>query len=172
MFNKSDIEKYFIAEKQESLVFLFVGIGAVIAATLFFLVYKTSLLKGMAIPLAVFGLLFAIVGYTIYKRSDEDRKRNIYAYDMNPSDLKEKEIPRMQKVVRDFVVYRWAEVAVLVAGCVLFFLYRNNESRQLLVGVGIGCIIMGVFGLLTDAFAEKRGHVYLNGLKSFVQNLK
>lgn len=172
MFTKADIEKYFTAEKQESLVFLIVGGAAVVAALVFFIVYKTSFLKGMAIPFAVFGLLFAIVGYTVYKRSDDDRKRNVYAYDMNPTELKEKEIPRMQKVMKDFVTYRWTEIVVLLAGCVLFYLYRSNDTRQLLAGIGIGCILMAAFGLVADAFAEKRGHVYLQGLKSFVQQLK
>ena len=36
MFTKADIEKYFIAEKQESLVFIVVGVIALLLAIAFF----------------------------------------------------------------------------------------------------------------------------------------
>ncbi|MBK8140711.1 MAG: hypothetical protein IPK57_06640 [Chitinophagaceae bacterium] len=110
MFTKSDIEAYFTGEKQESLLFLFIGIAGISTAIIFFFLLKTSFYLGAAIPLLVIGLLLGIVGYTIYKRSDDDRKRNVYAYDMNPSALKEKELPRMKKVMKNFVIYRWVEI--------------------------------------------------------------
>ena len=104
MFTKADIEKYFKAEKAESWVFMAIGIAGIIAAIVFFFFIKTNLYKGAAIPFLVIGLLLGAVGFTIYKRSDADRMRNVYAYDMNPSELKEKEIPRMQTVIKNFIV--------------------------------------------------------------------
>ncbi len=93
MFSKTDIEKYFIAEKQESILFLLIGIAAVAVSLIFFFALKTGFYKGAAIPLVVVGLL-GIVGYSVYKRSDGNRIRNVYAHDMNPSELKQKELPR------------------------------------------------------------------------------
>lgn len=61
---------------------------------LLFILYGTNrFYTGAAIPLVVVGLLLAVVGYTVYKRSDNDRIRNVYAYDMNPAELKEKKFP-------------------------------------------------------------------------------
>ena len=88
MFIKTDIEKYFNAEKAESWIFIAIGTAAIITAILFFFFLKTNFYKGAAIPLLLIGLLLGVVGYTVYKRSDDDRKRNVYAYDMNPSELK------------------------------------------------------------------------------------
>ena len=73
MFNKTDIEKYFNAEKSESFLFLLVAIAAILAAVSFFLFIKTNFYKGAAVPLLLIGLLLGVVGFTVYKRSDADR---------------------------------------------------------------------------------------------------
>ncbi len=168
MFNKADIEKYFSGEKSESLLFLTIGVAAIIAAIIFFFVLKTNFYKGAAIPLILVGLMMGIVGFTVYKRSDADRMRNIYAYDMNPQELKTKELPRMQAVMKNFVVLRWVEIILAITGIVLFFYFRNNEIRFFWKGFGAALAIMALFALTADYFAEKRGHQYINGLNEFV----
>ncbi len=50
MFTKADIEKYFNAEKAESLLFLGIGIAGIIVAVLFLFVLKTQFYKGAAVP--------------------------------------------------------------------------------------------------------------------------
>ncbi len=168
MFSKSDIEKYFNAEKAESLLFFGIGLAGIITALVFFLYFKTSFYKGAAVPLALIGLLLGVVGYTIYMRSDADRIRNVYAYDLNPGELKEKEIPRMEKVMQSFKLYRYIEMALALAGAFLFFYFKHKTEQQFWSGLGIGLLVMALLALGADYFAEKRGHVYLNGLKHFV----
>lgn len=167
MFTKADIEKYFTAEKQESLLFLAIGIAGIILAVLFWFVVKSPAYKGAAVPLLLVGLLLGVVGYTVYMRSDSDRIRNVYAYDLNPTELKEKEIPRMQKVMKSFVIYRYTEIALAVIGLLLFFYFRNNSTQQFWSGLGIGLFCMALLALGADYFAEKRGHEYIDGLRLF-----
>jgi drug/metabolite transporter (DMT)-like permease len=169
MFTKADIEKYFNAEKAESLLFLGIGIAGIIAALIFLFVLKTQFYKGVAVPLTLVGLLLGVVGYTVYARSDSDRIRNVYAYDMNPSELKEKEIPRMEAVMKNFVIYRYTEITLAVIGLGLFFFFRTNINQQFWAGVGIGLFVMAVLALGADYFAEKRGHIYLNGLRTYIK---
>ncbi len=169
MFTKSDIEKYFNAEKAESLLFLGIGIAGLITAVVFLFLMKTNFYKGAAVPLALVGLLLGIVGYTVYTRSDADRIRNVYAYDMNPAELKEKEIPRMQAVMKNFVRYRYTEIALALIGFILFIYFRTNADKQFWAGLGIGLFCMALLALGADYFAEKRGHIYLKGLNSFVK---
>lgn len=169
MFTKADIEKYFNAEKAESLLFLGIGIAAIIAALVFFFAVKTQFFKGAAIPFVLVGLMLGVVGFTVYKRSDSDRIRNVYAYDLNPSELKEKEIPRMETVMKNFVIYRYTEILLSILGLGLFFFFRTNMDKQFWAGVGIALFVMAVLALGADYFAEKRGHVYLNGLKSYLK---
>jgi hypothetical protein len=172
MFTKADIEKYFMAEKQESLLFVGVGIAAIVLAVVFYFVCKTPFYRGAAIPLLLVGLLLGVVGFTVYKRSDSDRLRNVYAYDMNPGELKGKEMPRMATVMKNFVIYRYTEILLAIIGTVLFFYFRNNAARQFWCGLGCTLAIMALIALAADYFAEKRGKVYINGLQGFVSQLK
>jgi uncharacterized membrane protein len=169
MFSKTDIEKYFNAEKSESLLFMLIGIAAVITAIGFFIFLKTNFYKGAAISLLLIGLLLGIVGFTVYKRSDADRVRNVYAYDLNPAELRDKEIPRMKTVMNNFVIYRWVEIVLALTGIVLFFYFKDNTDKIFWKGFGLTLTIMVLTALTTDYFAEKRGGVYLKGLESFTQ---
>ncbi len=168
MFSKTDIEQYFSAEKQGSLFFISVGIVAVIAALVFFFVLKTSFFKGAAIPMIVVGMVAGIIGLTIYKRSDDDRIRNVYAYDLNPDELKQKEYPRMQKVMKSFNVILIAEGILLIAAVFLFFYFRNNVTHQFWSGIGAGLFLMAIAALFLDVAAQRRAAVYTKGLAAFV----
>ena len=171
MFTKTDIEKYFAAEKTESLIFVCIGIAAVVLALVFFFFLKSNFHKGIALPLLLIAIIQITVGYTVYKRSDGDRKRNVYAYDLNPSELKGKEIPRMEKVNKNFLLFRWIEIALLIAGIVLIFLYRSNADKTFLYGLGLGLAIQAFLMLGADYFAEARARVYTKGLKEFAKQL-
>lgn len=171
MFTKTDIEKYFTAEKAESLVFIFIGIAAIIAAVVFFFFLKTNFYKGMAWPLLLIALIQISVGYSVYNRSDSDRQRNVYAYDLNPSELKNKEIPRMEQVNKNFVLYRWIEIGLAITGLILVFKYRSNTDKSFLFGLGLGLAIQALIMLSADYFAEARAKIYTKGIREFTEKL-
>lgn len=172
MFTKADIEKYFNAEKNESLLYVIIGMAAVLLALVFFFYLKTNWHKGFALPFLLVGIMHLLVGYTVYNRCDGDRKRNVYAYDMNPDELKNKEIPRMVKVNKNFVIYRYTEIALLLLGLGLFFYYRNNIDKSFWVGLGIALAIEATISLGADFFAEQRAGLYTRGIRSFVNKIK
>ena len=171
MFTKTDIENYFIAEKQESLLFLIMGIIGACLAIVFFFFLKTSFYKGAAVPLLFLGLLIGTVGYIVYKRSDSDRIRNVYDYDMNPSQLKNIEQPRMKTVMKNFVIYRYTEILFVLTGIFLFVYFKDNRERAFWKGFGLTLAILALLALAADYFAEKRGKVYSKGIESFVTKL-
>ncbi|MES2774176.1 MAG: hypothetical protein V4722_08325 [Bacteroidota bacterium] len=168
MFSKADAEKYFIAEKSESLLFVIIGVAAITAAAVFFFGLKTPFWKGAAIPLLAIGILQVTVGWTVYKRSDAQRIDIVYKMDMDPSAIRNKEIPRMETVMKNFVTLRWVEIALLVAGLVLVFMYRNDAAKTFWYGVGLALALQATVMLAADYFAESRGKVYLAGIKSVV----
>ncbi len=169
MFTKTDIEKYFVAEKKESLLFLVLGLAGIAAAIIFLFILHMSFYRGAAIPFILIGLLLATVGYTVYKRSDGDRVRNVYAYDMNPQELKEKEIPRMKTVMRNFVIYRYVELFLFLLGAGLYIYFIRDFRQDFWRGLGLALALMSLLTLLADYFAEKRGRLYLRGLESFTR---
>ncbi len=174
MFEQRDlsfIHKYFIAEKQESLLFLIVGIVAVLLAFIFYFFLKSNptLFKGLAVPLLVIGLIQTVVGYTVFTRSDKQKNDVAYNIGMEPTSYtKHTELPRMEKVMKNFVVYRWVEIVFVIIGIVLIFLFRLNPDRIFWYGFGITLAIQGAILLGADYFAEKRGGVYTEQIRKLV----
>ncbi len=169
MFTKRDIEAYFIAEKQESLLFLVIGMVALGLAGYFYFIQKSPVYKGLAIPLLVIGIIQVVVGFTVYTRSDRQRIENVYAYDMSPSKLQQEELVRMKTVNKNFQVYKWLEIGCLAAGVLLVILNCKATNRQFLLGIGVGLLIEAVFMLGADYFAAKRAIRYTNGIEEFLQ---
>jgi hypothetical protein len=167
MLTKTDIEKYFIAEKQESLVFLVIGILAIAVSLIFYLMVKTQLYRGAAIPLLALGLIQAVAGYTVYVRSDDQRVSQVYAYDMNPDQLKTVELTRMRKVKTSFQIYRWIEIGAFIAGIILIILFRNPAGNMFWTGLGITLTIMAAELFVADFIAEKRAVYYTQQLEAF-----
>lgn len=160
MLTRADIESYFNAEKNESLVFIVLGILALVVALLFIFYWKSNWHRGAAIPFILVGLLHLVAGITIFNRSDQDRIRVVYALDMHPSDLTTKELPRMQKVNSNFVVYRYTEIALLILGLILYFYFRSTSHQLFWAGLGMALAIEAGVSLGADYFAEQRAKKY------------
>ena len=168
----SFIYKYFIAEKQESLLFLVIGLVAILVSVVFWSFIKTSpsFFKGAAIPLLAIGIIQSVAGYTIYTRTDKQKADIAYNIGIEPvSFVKQKELPRIKIVMKNFVIYRWIEIAFIVAGLALIFLYRSNPDRSFWFGLGITLAIQATLMLGADYFAEKRGGIYTEELQKIVE---
>lgn len=174
MFQQRDfsfIYKYFTGEKQESLLFLIVGIAAVLIAVAFWFFIKSnpSFYKGAAIPLLAIGLVQIVVGYSVYARSDKQKATIAYNIGIEPAAfVKQTEMPRMKTVMKNFVFYRWVEIAFIIAGLVLIFLYKSNVDKAFWYGLGLALTIQAAIMLGADYFAENRGEVYVNELKKVI----
>jgi hypothetical protein len=168
MLTKTDIEKYFIAEKQESLVFLVIGIIAVLLALIFYFVAKTQICRGAALPLLILGLIQAVAGYTVYVRSDDQRVSQVYAYDMNPDQLKTIELTRMRKVKTNFGIYRWIEIALSLRAS-LIILFRN-QAEKCSGWNGIFTLMVANYSSLISSL-KKSDEVYL-AIEELIKNLK
>ncbi len=166
----SFVHKYFIAEKQESLLFIFIGLIAIIISAVFFLFIKSNLsfFKGAAIPLLFIGLLLGVVGYTVYARSNKQRLDVAYNMGIEPDAfINNQELPRMKTVMKNFIIYRNTEIILAIVGVILFFYFRSNTDRPFWAGLGMTLTIMALTALFADYFAEKRGALYIRGLENF-----
>ena len=166
----SFIYKYFTAEKQESLLFIIIGIIAIIIAVIFFFFIKTNtaLFKGAIVPLLVLGIIELVAGYTVYVKSDKQSANVAYNIGLEANDYaNNKEIPRMETVMKNFIIYRWVEIAMAITGIIVFFYFKNSIDKQFWKGFGLTLAIMALMALAADYFAEQRGHVYVNAIKEF-----
>jgi len=157
------IKNYFNAEKSESLVFIGFGILAILLSIYFFFILKDSFWKGLAIPLLFFSLVQIAIGTIIYTRSPKDNLRVEYILKNEPEKIKTEEIPRMEKVMNNFVYYRYFEIAMILFGLILMFSLTNYGFWK---GFGLGLFIQCALLLSLDFFAEKRGHRYTQYLQT------
>lgn len=155
------IEKYFNAEKAESLLFILVGIAAIAVAVYFVLKLKQPFHNGMAVPLVAIALIQITVGTSVYFRSPKDILRVNQIVQIEKSRIQQEEIPRMEIVMKNFIIYRWIEILLLMVGLVLAFTFPTQTFWK---GIGLGLAIQAGFMLLLDYFAESRGAVYLDYL--------
>jgi MFS superfamily sulfate permease-like transporter len=159
----NQIEKYFNAEKYESVIFVLVGIIAISVAIYFFIKLKQPFYNGMSYPLIGVALIQIIVGTSVYIRSPKDISRVNEIIQTDQSRIQTEEIPRMVTVMKNFNTYKWVEIALLVIGLSMFLYF---PKMSLLKGIGLGLLIQSSFMLLLDFFAESRGKEYLEFLKS------
>ena len=148
-------------------MFLIVGIVAVMLAIVcwFFIKSNPSFYKGAAIPLLVIGLIQMVVGYSVYSRTDKQKADIAYNIGMEPvAYVKQTELPRMKTVMKNFIIYRWVEIAFIITGIILIMLFRTNPDKSFWYGLGIALALQAVIMLGADYFAEKRGKVYTNEL--------
>jgi multidrug transporter EmrE-like cation transporter len=156
------ISKYFNAEKSESLLFVVVGIVALLLSAYFLVKMKQPVYNGMAYPLIVIALIQLTVGSSVYFRSPKDIARVNQIMQTETAKIQTEEIPRMETVMKKFVIYRWIEIALVGIGIALFLYF---QPMTLWKGIGLGLAIQSSFMLLLDYFAENRGKVYLDYLQ-------
>lgn len=160
------IVKYFTGEKAESYLFLFMGVVALTLAVGFLLGLKTAFWKGVAIPFLIVATLEMVVGYTIVRRSPKDIVRVENYYKSDPAKIIDQEIPRMEKVMSNFVLFRYLEITLIVLG---IFLMYSTQKDTFLRGLGFGLFIQASIVLSLDFFAERRGKVYMDYLIESVE---
>lgn len=166
------MHKYFIAEKQESLFILIIGIVAILLAISFWVFIKTNpaFFKGVAVVLMALGLIQTIVGFNIYTRTNKQKSDIAYNIGMEPASYaKHTELPRMEKVMKSFAIYRWVEIAFIIIGIVLIFLFRTNPDKAFWYGFAVALTIQASIMLGADYFAEKRGEGYTEQIKKLIK---
>jgi 4-amino-4-deoxy-L-arabinose transferase-like glycosyltransferase len=153
------ITSYIIAEKQESLLFMAVGVLAICVAL--WLWMNGHRLRAMAFPLVGIALIQLVVGGTVYFRSDDQLASLAHQFETSPAEFKKVESGRMQVVIKNFTTYKWIEVALLTIGVLLILLFQRYD---LAAGIGAGLVLQSAFMLCLDMFAEARGREYLEAI--------
>jgi hypothetical protein len=161
------IVKYFIGERLESFLFLGLGLFGLALAVIFLYVTKTSFMKGIAIPFLLVAALEIMVGLTLIYRSPKDIIRVETYLSKKTEMIQKEEIPRMEKVMRNFVIFRYTEITLIIIGVILMYGARQDSLWN---GIGVGLFIQSSTVLLLDFFAERRGEVYLAYLRTIVEN--
>ncbi|WP_309640968.1 hypothetical protein [Flavobacterium sp.] len=155
---------YFKAEKKDSIYAIFLGLFSVVL-TICFLIKGHPFYNGMSYAFIAIGLIQLVAGTTVYLRSDMDIVSIDYFIHKDMNIIKEKEIPRMELIMKNFAVYRKAAIVCITLGLLLWLCCQPLTLGK---GIGIGLTIQSTIMLILDYLAEQRGKVYLNFLQSLL----
>lgn len=155
----NNLSNYFAAEKQESVIFISVGILAI--AVSIWLWINGHRLKSMAYPLVIIGLMQMVVGSTIFFRTDSQVSALSTQLQQNPTAMRVEESARMETVMKYFSIYKAIEMMLLITGVgIIIFL----QQKDMAAGIGVGLILQSAITLTLDIFAEARGADYMSAL--------
>jgi len=156
----NNMSSYFVAEKQESTIFIAVGLLAMGLGV--WLWMNGHRLKSMAYPLVVIALMQIVVGGTVYLRTDSQLSTLSAQLQVNPAALKAAETARMQTVMKHFSIYKAIEMLLLVMGVGMIAFFQRHDVAA---GIGVGLVVQAAFTLTLDIFAEARGADYLSAVQ-------
>ena len=155
------IEKYFNGEIIQCSIGIFIGMVSAGLSLYGWFWLKSDLYKGIALPsfIIAFFLLAICIGVVIRSHKDIER---VSGFSLNQTEkIKTEELPRMQKVMRNFRIIKIAEAIVVLIGLILFFAFANTPFIK---GIGIGLMTQGIIMFIFDYFASLRGEPYLEYL--------
>ncbi len=157
----NSLSSYFSAEKQESLIFMAIGLVAIGISV--WLWMNGHRLKSMAYPLVVIALLQIVVGGSVYLRTDTQLSALGAQLQANPAALKTEETTRMTTVMNNFSIYKAVEMVLLIVGVGIIAVLQRHDWAA---GIGVGLVLQAAVTLTLDVFAEARGAEYLSAIHS------
>lgn len=153
---------YFNGEKVQCTVGAIASI-LFIASSIFFLFQQKVFLKGIAYSAIPLSILLLVICLGVIFRTSKDIERVSTFYQETSTNIQVEEIPRMEKVMKNFNIIKKVEMAIFIIGLALIIIFWPNELRR---GVAVGLLIMGVLLYTFDHMAESRGVAYVQFLKS------
>jgi hypothetical protein len=154
---------YFTEQKIISIFIMSIGILSIFLALVLLFIIKYSFFKGMAVTLLLIGIIQLIAGGVMYERTPKDISRMEHFYKFERQKIKTEELPRMQKVIHDFTLYKWIEISVIVTGLLLFIRFYKS-AQSFWKGIGLALMIQVAILLSVDIVAEKRAKEYVKNL--------
>lgn len=164
---QQEIVRYFLAEKYESLIFVGVGVVA-LCVSVWLWVSESSfaaMFKAISYPLVAVGLIQLVVGGTVYLKSDNQIETFSAQVQSAPATYKAEELKRMDVVNKNFTLYKWIEVALLLTAIATTFIVSRNSPWY---AAAIGLFIQAALMLVADLFAEHRAHHYMDCINHLV----
>lgn len=161
MTELTPLHTYFAGEKQGAL-----AIGAIGLAALGFSYWawsSQSVFRALVFPLGLLALVELAIAAGLYVRTGPQVATLVRGLSETRNETVAAEQVRMGAVMRSFDAIRIAEGALIAISFVLIFALGQ---RQRLMGIGMGLLLQASVLLVFDTFADQRGRVYIDWLKT------
>ncbi len=154
---------YFRGEKTEALCFILpVGLALLALAVTAIKAEPGGFAWGVAIPCALFGLIFTATGIGVGFRTAGQVADIEQRFQDDPAALARSELDRIEKVNRNFRLTYIVFGVLTAVGLAIHYLAGPNLGR----GLGAAIMLVSAIGLLVDGFAERRAEPYTAVLRA------
>lgn len=158
----TEISKYFQGERAECLIAIMIGIMSVAVALFFLIQIKKPLYNGIAYSFLLMASLEIIVCTSAFIANPGRMKVAKEILQADSVKISTYEVPRMEAVMKSFILFRWVEIGLLLAGIALLITMTPASFWK---GIGIGLIIQASQLLVLDYYDERRASMYLDFLR-------
>ncbi len=157
-----NIVNYFNGERIQCLIGLILSM-ALISVAVYFLFLQNTFFKGIAFSVLPLSVLLTAICLGVIVRVPSDINRVTTYYQSAPENIQTEEVPRMEKVMRNFSIIKKVELGIFIGGILLALFFWNKD---LIKGLAFGLIAQGLMLYLFDHIAEFRGKAYMEFLTS------
>ncbi|MFY7733087.1 MAG: hypothetical protein ACOVSR_06350 [Bacteroidia bacterium] len=158
------IQKFYNAQKAQSLLFLVLGIFATILSIYFFIASINAISLGFAIPFFVFGLTQTILGFKTYIKTNSEREFVMLSAKENIQQIITIEIPRINKILTDYNRKNHVFLGLNALSIVLFTVFANTP---MLKGIGLALFVQSLIHISSLYFENNRSQIYFKWLNDY-----
>jgi hypothetical protein len=158
----NSIEKYFTDDRLQLGIGIIISVFSLIIAAFLYML-KRPAFAGMSYSIIPLTLILLSVCVFLFIRTPKDLKRVSTFYQTTPEKMKTEELPRMEKVLKNFNWIIKTEICIIIAGVFLFVSFGKND---LVRGISIGMVSQASILLIFDTIETERAKIYLEFLKS------
>lgn len=156
---KREMERFFTAEKVESLLLIAMGLIAIAIAINGLLNINDVFHHGLAIALLLIAIFQLFIGFNTYARSNQDI---IALLNSDPILFTQAEFQRISRMANSLLFYKIITILVGIAAVLVLF---NWDELPFYLGLGTGFLLEAGIMLMLILFAEHRVNRYLKSIR-------
>ena len=156
------ILNYFWAERLSGITMLITGLISMFISVYLILKSRKSFFRGFGHCVLLFSILELGVGIKMYTRTSGDIRRVTQHINHNKADFISKELPRIEKIQRNFIWTFAAGLFILACATYVYFF----TAHKLWKGIALAMILNLGLLLFNYYFTSQRGEKYMLFLAS------
>lgn len=159
----SPVHKYFLGERLQCSAGIVLALACIVLAFWLRSNHTSDFYRGCFYPFIIIPFFLLLICTGVIIRTGKDIARVDQFIGSEPEKINSQEIPRMEKVMQNFRWIKIIELILMVTGALIFIIYPKDS---LLSGIGMGLLMQALMMYGFDHFAEARGKIYWEFLKS------
>lgn len=158
------IQKFYHAQKAQSLLFLVIGSFATLLSIYFFIASINTISLGFAIPFFVFGLTQTILGFKTYIKTNSERDFVLLSAKENMQQIITIEIPKINKILTDYNRKNYIFLGLNAISILLFTVFANTPMVK---GIGLALFVQSLIHISSLYFENNRSQIYFKWLNDY-----